>query len=50
VKLLAPVADDLAEWKAMAEPIGLVFPTAKGRAMDDLRLEELDAPGLASRS
>jgi hypothetical protein len=45
VKLLAPLADDFAEWKAMAEPIGLVFP----RAMDDLRLEELDAPGLASR-
>jgi hypothetical protein len=30
VKLLAPPADDLAERKAMAEPIGLVFPTAKG--------------------
>src|SRR5205807_7187143 len=30
VKLLAPLADDLAEWKAMDEPIGLVFPTTKG--------------------
>ncbi len=30
IKLLAPLADDLAEWKAMAEPIGLVFPTSKG--------------------
>jgi len=29
IKLLAPLADDLAEWKAMAEPVGLVFPTAK---------------------
>jgi hypothetical protein len=32
IKLLAPLADDLAEWKAMAEPVGLVFPTAKGGA------------------
>ncbi len=39
VKLLAPLADDLAEWKAMAEPIGLVFPTSKGSAWtrDDWR-------------
>jgi integrase len=29
IKLLAPLADDLAEWKAMAEPVDLVFPTAK---------------------
>ena len=29
IKLLAPLADDLAEWKATAEPIGLVFPTSK---------------------
>jgi len=32
IKLLAPLADDLAEWKAMAEPIGLVFPTSLGGA------------------
>ncbi len=39
VKLLAPLADDLAAWKAMAEPVGLVFPTAKGGAWtrDDWR-------------
>ena len=32
IKLLAPLADDLADWKAMAEPIGLVFPTSLGGA------------------